>query len=137
MDRIERNKQAVRRFNQEVLGGGSREAFDALLDPGFVNRTAAPPGNDKEGMWRTVSGILRPAFPDLRVAIHEQIGEGDLVTTRKTVSGTHLGDLMGIPPTGRSVAIDVIDIVRLQEGRYVEHWGLNNLDGVIRGLRGA
>lgn len=64
-------------------------------------------------MLFTFNRVLRPAFADLQVEIHDQIAEGDKVTTRKTLPGTHRGKLLGIAPTGRQVAIDVIDIVRL------------------------
>jgi predicted ester cyclase len=79
--------------------------------------------------------VLRAAFPDLRVQIHAQVAEGDLVTTRKTVHGTHRGELFGIPPTHKAVAIDVIDVVRLENGRYVEHWGLTTLESVVAQMR--
>jgi predicted ester cyclase len=64
---------------------------------------------------------LRGAFPDLTVRIDEQVAEDDKVVTRKTFLGTHLGEFMGIPPTGRPVAIEVIDIMDIHEGRVVEH----------------
>ena len=54
-------------------------------------------------MWHTFQNVLRPAFPDLAVVIYEQVAEGDLVTTRKAITGTHTGPLLGIPPTGRWV----------------------------------
>jgi predicted ester cyclase len=129
-------KAVVRRFNDEVIAGGSRASFDALISPDFVNRTA-PPGtpNGPEGMWHMLSNVLRPAFDGLRVTIHDQIAEGDKVTTRKTITGTHSGMLMGVPATGRAVAIDVIDIVRVADGRYVEHWGLNTLPAVLAQLK--
>ena len=137
-DDIERNKAAVRRFNREVIERGDARAFDELMDPGFVNRTAMPgvsPGAD--GMRHVFENLLRPALPDLRVEIHDQIAEGDRVTTRKTLHGTHRGTLAGIPATGRAVAISVIDIVRLRDGRYVEHWGINDLAAVLASLRAA
>ena len=132
----EANKAAVRRFNREVIERGDEAAFRALMAPGFVNRTAAPgisPGPD--GMLFTFNQLLRPAFPDLAVEIHDQLAEGEKVTTRKTLHGTHRGEIMGIAPTGRSIAIQVIDIVRLRDGRYVEHWGVNTLPSVIAQLR--
>jgi predicted ester cyclase len=138
MEAIETNKRAVRRFNEEVIGKGSATAFAELFDPDFVNRTAPPgmpPG--KDGMWNTIVNVLRPAFPDLTVEILDQIAEGDRVTTRKVIRGTHKGALMGVAPTGRPVAIDVIDIVRLRDGRYLEHWGMNNLAAVVAQLRGG
>jgi predicted ester cyclase len=133
---LEKNKAVVVRFNKEVIEGGSEEAFRDLMAPDFVNRTAAPgvaPGPD--GMLFTFNRILRPALPDLRVEIHDQIAEGDKVTTRKTLHGTHRGELLGIPPTNRAVAIDVIDIVRVKDGRYAEHWGINTLASVLTQLR--
>ncbi len=138
METVETNKRAVRRFNEEVIGKGNEAAFAELFDPDFVNRTAPPgmpPG--KDGMWNTIANVLRPAFPDLTVEILDQIAEGDRVTTRKVIRGTHKGALMGVAPTGRAVAIDVIDIVRLRDGRYLEHWGMNSLAAVVAQLKGG
>ena len=78
---------------------------------------------------------LSPALGELRVTIHDQVAEGDKVTTRKTVSGTHVGTLLGMEATWRAVAIDVIDIVRIADGRYAEHWGLNTLSAVLAQLK--
>lgn len=132
----EDNKAIVRRFNAEVIGAGSREAFDALMAPDFVNRSAPPGAPDgPESMWNTFQTVLRPALRDLAVTIHDQICEDDKVTTRKTISGTHDGPFMGIAPTGRAVAIEVIDIVRIEDGRYAEHWGINTLATVLARLK--
>jgi len=131
------NKAIVLRFNREVIEQGSEASFHELMDPSFVNRTAAPgvsPGPD--GMRFMFEHVLRPAFPDLSVEIHDQIAEGDKVVTRKTLRGTHRGDFFGIPATHRVVTIEVTDIVRVQGGRYVEHWGSNNLPSVVSELRG-
>ncbi|MBS1184326.1 MAG: ester cyclase [Proteobacteria bacterium] len=130
------NKDVVRRFNIEVIQNGSAEAFGALMAPDFINH-AAPPGrpNGPESMWTTFETVLRPALSNLEVTIHDQIAEGDKVTTRKTISGVHSGDLLGVPATGRQVAIDVIDIVRVQDGKYGEHWGLNTLSAVLAALK--
>ena len=56
--------------------------------------------------------------------IHDQLTDGDKVATRKTFHGTHQGPLMDIKPTGREVAWDVIDIVRVRDGKMVEHWNV-------------
>ncbi|GAB3789939.1 ester cyclase [Spirosoma horti] len=129
------NKKAVRRFNQEVIAEGSLDSFNELMDDQFINHSA-PPGTDNgsQGMINTFNNILRPALTDMKVIIHDQIAEGDLVTTRKTITGTHTGTLMGIPPTDRSVSIEVIDVVRLRNGKYVEHWGINTLPVVLQQL---
>ncbi len=129
------NKELVRRFNIEVIQNGNEAAFNALMAPDFINH-AAPQGvpNGPESMWNTFQNILRPALSSLRVIIHDQIAEGDKVTTRKTISGVHTGTLAGIPATGRDVAIDVIDIVRVQDGKYAEHWGMNTLSNALAAL---
>lgn len=131
------NKSVVIRFNKEVIEGGDESVFRELMAPEFVNRSAppgAPAGPD--GMIHTFNGVLRPAFPDLTVDIHDQVAEGDKVTTRKTLRGTHRGALFGIPATNKRVEIQVIDIVRLKNGQYVEHWGINTLPSVLAELRG-
>lgn len=129
------NKRVVQRFNQEVIVQGNRASFEQLMDPAFVNH-AAPTGANAgpEGMWHTFTQVLQPALPDLRVTIEEQVAEGDLVTTRKRLTGTHTGPLLGVAPTGRAVTIEVIDIVRVRAGRYLEHWGLNTLPTVLQQL---
>lgn len=129
-------KDVVRRFNLDVIERGDRAAFEALMLPSFVNRTA-PPGtpDGPESMWNTFENVLRPALANLRVEIHDQLAEGDRVTTRKTIRGRHAGPLLGLPATGRDVAIDAIDIVRVQDGRYAEHWGVNTLPAVLAALR--
>jgi predicted ester cyclase len=131
------NKAVVRRFNREVIERGDWASFEALIAPDFVNRSA-PAGapNGPESMWNTFATVLRPALADLSVTIHDQIAEGDKVTTRKTISGTHAGPLLGVEATGRPLAIDVIDVVRVADGRYAEHWGVNTLAAVLAQLNG-
>jgi predicted ester cyclase len=135
---LRRNKAIVVRFNREVIEEGDEAAFRELVAPDFVNRSA-PPGmpTGPDGMLHTLNDILRPALPDITVEIHHQVAEGDMVTTRKTIRGTHRGELLGILPTGKRVEIDVIDIVRLANGRYAEHWGVNTLAVVLSTLRRA
>ena len=68
-----------------------------------------------------------PGLSNLRVVIHDQVAEGGKVTTRKTITGVHSGEPVGIAPTGRPVSIDVIDVVLVGGGRHVEHRGVNTL----------
>ena len=135
MNNIEENKQVVLRFNREVIEQGNAGSFAEIMHKDFINRTAPPNANDANGVWNTINNVLRVAFSDLKVEIFDQIGEGDKVTSRKVISGTHTGVLMGIPPTNRKIAIDVIDIVTVKDGKYLEHWGINTLPNVIIELR--
>jgi predicted ester cyclase len=130
------SKHVVMRFNVGVIQEGRRDVFEALMAPDFINHSAPPGAPDgAEGMWHTFANVLRPAMSGLTVNIHEQLSEGDKVTTRKTINGVHTGELMGIPATGRSIAIDVIDIVKVRHGQYVAHWGVNTLPATLAHLR--
>ena len=74
---------------------------------------------------------MRTGFPDIKVEILEQVAERDLVTTRKKITATHTGEIFGIPPSHKKVEINVIDIIKLKDGKYMEHWGQSNFSEVI------
>ena len=133
---LEKNKHVVTRFNKEIIENGNLESFKELMHENFINHTA-PAGTDNtsQGMIYTFNTILRPGMPDLKVTIHEQIAEGEKVTTRKTITGTHTGVLLEIPPTGKQINIEVIDIVKIQDGKYSEHWGINTFNAVLGQLK--
>jgi predicted ester cyclase len=117
------NKALVRRFVDEVQSGGNISLIDEICSPEFVNHSA-PPGvpADCEGI-KIVTAMFRGAFPDSYFTVEDMIAEGDKVATRKTFHGTHEGEFMGIPPSGRGVAMGLIDVVRIDDGRVVEHCG--------------
>jgi predicted ester cyclase len=129
----EKNKAIVLRFNQEVIEQGNIDSFHELVSPEVINH-AAPEGmpNGPESMQHFLFHVLRRGIPDVKVEILDQVAEGDRVTTRKVLHGTHTGEFMGIPPSNKKVAIQVIDIIRLDQGRYMEHWGISNIPDVFR-----
>jgi steroid delta-isomerase-like uncharacterized protein len=73
-------------------------------------------------------------FPDITATAHQILADGDLVAARLEYRGTHLGSFLGIPATGRSIAIQSIDIWRVEDGLLAEHWDQLNLEGLIRQL---
>lgn len=129
---ISENKAVVLRFNKEFLEGGNTGVLQEIVAVDFINHTV-PPGfpNDVTGLIQFAT-LLHQAFPDLKIDIHEQVCEGDLVATRKTITATHLGEIMGHAPTGKRVTINVMDFVRLRDGKYTDHWGRNDLMEVVR-----
>jgi predicted SnoaL-like aldol condensation-catalyzing enzyme len=133
MNIIEQNKAIILRFNQEFIGKGNIDVYYEAVHPEFVNRTA-PPGmsSDGESVKNFILNVLRPAFPDLEVEIHEMIAENDRVVTRKCFHGTHQKEFMGIKPSGKKVTMPVIDIVRLSNGKYMEHWGIRDMQKVMQ-----
>ena len=130
----EDNKALVRRFVDEVQSGGNTDLIDEICSPEFVNHSA-PPGlpADCEGI-KIVTAMFRGAFPDSYFSVEDMIAEGDEVVTRKTFHGTHEGEFIGIPPSGRTVNVSLIDVVRISEGRVVEHWSVGDNLGMMQQL---
>ena len=78
--------------------------------------------------------MLLTAFPDMHAHIHDQVAEGDKVVTRKTFHATHKGEFFGIAPTDKEVRFDAIDIMRIDGGKIVEHWGEVDLLSLMQQL---
>jgi steroid delta-isomerase-like uncharacterized protein len=121
----EQNKAVFRQMVADVFNRGDIQQADDLLAPDFVEHEDLPPGipPGREGV-KQLTAMMRSAFPDFKATIEDLIAEGDKVVVRMTWTGTHRGEFMGIPPTGKSVSFEVIDIVRFSGGKFVEHWGV-------------
>ncbi len=133
---IEQNKAVVRRFNKEVIENKKIELMDELFLPTFINRSIKPGFSaGADGMVGFLK-IFWEAFSDIKVEIHDQVGEGDKVTSRKTIHGTHTGTFMNIPATNKKIEMNVIDIVRIEDGKYAEHWNVIDLQGLLNQIIG-
>jgi len=119
---IEQNKAVIRRFVEEVQNKKNFVAYDELNDPDFVN-LSSPPGapTDRES-GKVYLQAFAEAYPDARYTIEDMIAEGDQVVTKKTFTGTNTGEFNGIPATGKRVTFQYVDIMRVRNGRIVEHW---------------
>lgn len=120
----EQNKALARQLVEEVMNQGNISMIDEIINPDFVEHEELPPGipPGREAP-KAMFSMLRSAFPDFKATIDDLIAEGDKVVIRHTWTGTHKGEFMGIPPTGKSVSFGVIDIIRIADGKFVEHWG--------------
>jgi predicted ester cyclase len=129
------NKKIVQRFVTEYQTGNDQQVLRDTIADTLVNHTPMSP--DAAGGVEEIKGIFdmfHAAFKGFTAEIVDQLAEGDKVMTYKTFSGTHTGEFMGIPPTGKHVRFDVMDIIRLADGRFVEHWGLIDQAGILRQL---
>lgn len=131
----EQNKAVARQMVEEVFNGGNVGAIDNYLTPDFVEREELPPGmpGGRDGV-KALTSMLHSAFPDFKARIDDLVAEGDRVVMRQTWSGTHQGEFMGIPATGRQVSFGVIDILRMVDGRCAEHWGQMDSMGLMMQL---
>jgi steroid delta-isomerase-like uncharacterized protein len=123
------NRGLVRDYYEAVYNRRELGRLDAFLAPGFVS--AGPGGRMDREAHATALAASLAAMPDLRLAVVEQITEGDAVVTRWTATGTQLGPLFGIPPTGRRVTATAIHIHRLRDGRIVDQWEQFDTLGVL------
>jgi steroid delta-isomerase-like uncharacterized protein len=108
--------------------------IDETVDPDVVIRTPLPIKTTGAQALREVFARLAGAFPDLHIAVEDVIAEGDKVVYRNTVTGTHLGEYMGVAPTGRSITYNEIFIVRVVGGRITETWGVVDIAAQMRQL---
>jgi steroid delta-isomerase-like uncharacterized protein len=117
-------KQLNERFNEEVFRQRDIDAIDELLTDDFVEHTPAPgQSTDRQGAKEFIALMLQ-AFPDLDFSIERQIAEGDTIASVGHMTGTHQGDFLGVPATGRKISVPVMDTGRVRGGRFSEHWGL-------------
>ena len=117
----ERNKSVIRRFVEEVQNQRRWDVYDELTDPDFFNLSGLPGKADREGSKQYLQSLIG-AFPDCRFTVDDMIAEGDQVVTNKTISGTHTVEFAGIPPTGKDLTLQYIDVMRIRDGRIIEHW---------------
>ncbi|MGE5748041.1 MAG: ester cyclase [Solirubrobacterales bacterium] len=117
-------KEMAERWYGEVVSGGKTELIDELCAPDFVDHDPLPGTSaDLAGIKEFVAQI-RAAFPDLQVSVDDLIGEGDRLAVRSTMRGTHEGDFMGIPASGKKVEVSNYDFVRFENDQAAEHWGV-------------
>ena len=114
MSKTEENKAMVRRVVDEVINEGDMGVLDELCAPGLA-----------EEMKRMIASF-RSAFPDWREEIVELVAEGDTVAGRFKCSGTHRGEFLGLPPTGKRQEVDEVYFLRVEDGKFVDLWELED-----------
>jgi steroid delta-isomerase-like uncharacterized protein len=120
------NIAIVRRTYDEVFNRGNLDLVDAIFAPNFKNHTAPPGMQDGPGGVKALVTMLFAAFPDDRHDIEDIFASGDRVAARVRHHGTHARPFMGLPASGRHVSQEQMHIVRLEGGRWAEHWGVRD-----------
>lgn len=125
----------LRRLIDEGFTGGRLEVADEVIDPAIVEHQNFGPDHapGAEGV-KAVIASLRRAFSDFRLDIEDIAVDGDIAWSRNVATGTNDGSFMGNAPTGRTIRIDVIDVVRVRDGLITEHWGVPDRLGALRQL---
>ena len=130
----EENRQLIRRFYDEGWTKNNLDVYDELVVDDFTDHQAMPglpPG--REG-FKALNVMFRSAFPDLRVDVDNVVAEDDKVGCRWRSTGTHEGELFGIPPTGNKVEVTATVFYRVENGRLAEGWIARDDVGLMRQL---
>jgi steroid delta-isomerase-like uncharacterized protein len=130
------NAALLRRWFQEVWNERRSETIDELLAPQSVCQADDDMLRGRDEFKARMYVPFVSALPDLRVEIDGIVAEGDQVVVRWRASGTHTGEGLGFPPTGRTGAFCGITWVRVENGRMVEGWQCSNIPEIMRGFAG-
>jgi predicted ester cyclase len=131
---IDDNKQLARDYFKAFLAADDKWWQKHIAptfrrhDPGLPFEVVGPAG------VKQLADALLPGIPDLELPIEDVIAEGEKVLVRLRVRGTHGGELMGIPATGRKIDIGVLDLFQIRDGKLIEHWALLDNLGMLRQL---
>ena len=129
----EQNRMIVWRIFEEAMNEGRQELYDELIHPAYVNHDVPAPAPGAAGFGMVIE-MYKAAFPDMHVVVEADMAEGDRVATRGYFTGTHTGDFMGLPPTGRTFRCAYNDIWRIEDGKGRENWVQMDMLGLMRQL---
>ena len=119
------NKETLERL-YEAINSGNLDQVDQVLGDDFVEHEEFPGfPPTREGVKQLFS-VAREAFADFRMEATQFVEEGDLVVAWVQMTGTHRGEFMGIPASGNAIDLPLADMVRVRDGRIVEHWGISD-----------
>lgn len=137
MAKGEENKEAVREFFARATEGDF-DGLGAVVSPDYVLHDPSMPEEVRgiEGIRALVESYHEGFGGGHRVTIEQQLADGDYVATRYTCRGTHSGDIMGVPATGREVTFEALAISRFQDGKVVEEWVISDTLGLLQQLGG-
>src|SRR5262245_37252595 len=127
----ETNKKVARREVEEFESMGDLAVANEVFAPKYSLHFPGYPPMDVEGHKMLISAF-HAGFPDMHITVEDQVADGDRVTNRLTVTGTHSGDFQGIPATGRKVSIPAINIMRFEGEQIVELRGVLDVMGLMQ-----
>jgi steroid delta-isomerase-like uncharacterized protein len=112
----------------EAVNTGNLALLDKFVAPDYIEHSEGFQGVEP---FRQQITVFRAAFPDLRVTVDDLLIAGDRFASRTTVTGTHAGDLMGLPATGKQISVEAVDIGRIENGQAKERWGGLNMYSML------
>ena len=126
--------KAVMQSFYDGFNARDAEALDALMADDFVEHEEFPGAPNDNTAPRFFLSLMTGAFPDFAFHVDDMLQDADKVASRGRMTGTHQGEFMGMPATGKSFEISFYDIVEFRDGKAVAHWGLNDVAGMMEQL---
>ena len=117
------NRALLEGYLREVWAAGDPDAVERFTGPDYKRHVSPKsPPLDRAAQIERLKG-MREAFPDITIAADDIIAADDGVMLRSTFRGTHLGEFLGIPATGKAVEVGLVDYFRVEDGKFVDQWG--------------
>jgi steroid delta-isomerase-like uncharacterized protein len=118
----------IQEFYDEMLGKGNLDRIDEFVTDDVVDHQEGMPGQPegKEGVAFFVN-TMREAFSDIEAKMNQSLESGDMAAAQMTLTGKHTGDFMGVPASGKSFEVECMDIIRIEDGKCAEHWGVTDM----------
>jgi steroid delta-isomerase-like uncharacterized protein len=128
----ETNKIVMNRF-LEFINTASESLAQELISPDAIFHVPGSPEPMRgPAGYLAIIGMMRGGFPDIQWTLEEMVAEGDKVAARFTMRGTHQGIFFGVPPTGRMIAVQAMNIYRISDGQLVEEHGQPDMLGLLQ-----
>ena len=128
----EENKAVVRRFFDNAASGAGD---DELIAEDIVYHGPAMLGEvHGREVFKQLLGVFRAAFPGFETEVKQLVAEGDVVAAWHTHRGRHTGEFAGVPPTGKAVEVDGLELLRVRDGRIAEFWHMDDFLGLMQQL---
>jgi len=130
---IAENQKLIERYYNEAWNQGKLDVLNEIIDEGYINDSPGmpnPPNGPND--LKPIISAMRIGFPDLQFEIDDMVISDDKVAIRCTMHGTHLGELFGIPATGKRVKVNQMQIEYIKDGKIVEHWRQSDDLGMMK-----
>ncbi len=134
MGTVEENKALIQRGFEEEWNKGNLDVIPELFTPDVICHMVHSPDIHGQDNWKAFITAFRNAFPDIHFTIGDLFGEGGKVAARWKFTGTHKGELMGVPPTGVHITVTGINIYHFREGKISEFWATLDDLGMLQQL---
>jgi len=128
------NIASCKRFYAEVANKGNVALVDEFASEDFIEHEEFPGLEPTRDGVKQFFTMMRAAFPDLHFDVEFFMADGDKVAAYLTINGTHKGEFMGMAPTGNKISVRTVDIIRMKDGKAVEHWGVSDTMAMMEQL---